>query len=153
MELNNHHRIETEIRVADLLALYSQGTTSRFLCFNIAKMIASELMWHPEWAGFNSLWEDSSTPGTIDSYKTSGFYYYDFIERCMDKDQFEKLVVAQLEIAIQEYFPTTHGVGIWSHYSIDYVAGINGKPEREFRQILLTKIVEKDPEAVFVIAC
>ena len=144
--------IQTEIRVADVLALYGNRATSDFLCFNIAKMLADKLEQHPKWEKHVTDNALVYGPFTLTRFKKSGFYYYDFMDIFMNRPQFEKLILAHLELAVNKYFPGPSGEWkLYSHAEINFLADLNKMERREFREELLAKMVEADPEAVFVI--
>lgn len=144
--------IQTEIRVADVLAFYGNRATSYFLCFNIAKMLADKLEQNPKWENHVTDNARCFSEKNVTGFKQSGFYYYDFMDIFMNRPRFEELILAQLELAVNKYFPGPSGDWkLYSHAEINFLADLNNMERREFREELLAKMVEADPEAVFVI--
>jgi len=144
--------IQTEIRVADLLKFYRLHATSYFLCFNIAKMLENKLEQHPDWEKHRVAMECDYSASSVISMKQSGFYYYDFMDIYMNRPRFEELILDQLQDAINKYSPGPNGDWeILSHSEINFLADIARMEKREYRESILSKWLEMDPEAVMTI--
>jgi hypothetical protein len=144
--------IQTEIRVADLLAFYRKHATSHFLCFNVAKMLVNKLEQHPDWEKHCAAMARDYTVLAGITMKQSGFYYYDFMDIYMNRSRFEELILDQLQDAINKYSPGPNGDWeILSHADINFLADIARMEPREYRDSVLSKWLEADPEAVLTI--
>jgi hypothetical protein len=144
--------IQTEIRVADLLMLYRRHATSYFLCFNIAKMLENKLEQHPDWEKHCAAMARAYSANSVESMRMSGFYYYDFMDIYMNRPRFEELILDQLQEVINKYSPGPNGDWeILSHSEINFLADLAHMEYRKYRESILSKWLEADPEAVLTI--
>lgn len=144
--------IQTELRVADVLAFYRKHAVSHFLCLNIAKMLKNKLEQHPDWQTHEDAMHRDYSISSVRSMKNSGFYFYDFIGIYMNQSRYEDLILEQLQHAINKYSPGPNGDWeILSHAEINFLANLAHMEMREYREFVMSKWLEADPDAVFVI--
>lgn len=97
--------IQTEIRVADVLAFYRKHATSYFLCLNLAKMLENKLEHHPDWQKYCAAMARDYPLSSVETMRMSGFYFFDFMGIYMNHSRFEDLILDQLQHAINKYSP------------------------------------------------
>lgn len=137
--------IQTEIRVDALLKMYQNSATAYFLCYNVAVMLKHQMEKHPKWAEY--LEENTSDREYLTN---SGYLYYSFIEEFGNRSRFEKLIIQQFAAALTKVFPGRVS-SIETHYDINYVGDMENLGRREIREAVLQKMLDADPNAVFVI--
>ena len=163
---------QTEIRVADLLALVNSQSVKYFICHNLAYMVRDKLAENEGFAEYMEVHTQKCNEG-IRHMVNSGCYYYIYENSPVAEGFFEGFcsqVVGQLNAYIKKIFPEV----VWEELSAvstlqdtnlsDYVLELclpnsgylNGHlwyQEFNFksRVALLELILEQDPEAVISI--
>jgi hypothetical protein len=154
------HPIQTEVRIADLLALMKTKEVKFYICHHVAFLLKGHLEKNADFADkFAALKQGNIELGMQDLIN-SGYYYYIYQT---DDDGENNLalcsqVVAQLNHYIQKiFFP---GIRVFEHGLSDQVLckcveNPNGMTFNDFqwksRIGLLEKILEIDPQAVISI--
>lgn len=155
---------QTEIRVADLLALVNSQSVKYFICHNLAYMVRDKLAENEGFAEYMEVHTQKCNEG-IRHMVNSGCYYYIY-ENSTVAEGFCSQVVGQLNAYLKKIFPEV----VWEELSAvstlqdtnlsDYVLGLclpnSGHlwyQEFNFksRVALLELILEHDPEAVISI--
>lgn len=155
---------QTEIRVADLLALVNSQSVKYFICHNLAYMVRDKLAENEGFAEYMEVHTQKCNEG-IQHMVNSGCYYYIY-ENSPVAGGFCMQVVGQLNAYLKKIFPDI----VWEELSAvstlqdnnlsDYVLGLclpnSGHlwyQEFNFksRVALLELILEQDPEAVISI--
>jgi hypothetical protein len=151
--------IQTEIRFADLLALYKTQDVKYFICHNLAFMLKDKLAENEGFVEeFTQMGEQSRNDG-LPELANSACYYYIYLNSEKSTD-FCAQVVAQLNHYISKIFPRYNLSDLFEHNLPDYILNAclpnsEGLWFQEFqfksRLALLEKIVEFDPDAVISI--
>jgi hypothetical protein len=129
--------IQTEIRVADVLALLNEGETRWYLCYNIARLLEPQIR------------ELLAVPASVEYFK-SGFEHYCVIDDKFNRDAFEGGIMKQ----ISEWTMRYYGTAVANHTEISglgYDRG--GMDSRAIRADILSRVLADDPDAVFRIEC
>ena len=95
--------LQTEIRVADLLALFNTQSVKYFICHNLAYMIKDKLAENDEFAEYMGKHTEKCYSG-LRHMANSGCYYYIY-ENSTIPDNFCMQVVGQLNGYIKKIFP------------------------------------------------
>ena len=131
-------KIQTEIRVADLLALYNKGETRWFLCYNIALMIRPQLE-----AITKNFFVEDGTPST-------GFREYAMIDDGFCSGHFERLIILQISAWTEKYYNKS----VQDHTDISGLGFLQGfASSRIFRRNLLELVLLDDRDAVIKVEC
>lgn len=134
-----HLQIQTEIRVADLLALYNKGETRWFLCHNVALMIRPQL----EAITKDFFVDDGVTVST-------GYREYCMIDDGFRPYHFENLLMHQFSAWTEKYYNTK----VHDHTDISGLGFAEGfETARSFRRNLLEMVLADDRDAVLKVEC
>lgn len=156
-------RIQTEIRIADLLALVETQSVKFYLCHNVAYLIKDKLADNDGFAKYMNAHAAHVNKCGYDEEYNSGYYYYIYQNHPI-RNSFCEQVVGQLNAYIKKIFPDIDvetGYALAADKITNYILNRSilktGAPyygdffNLTGRIKLLELILEIDPEAVISI--
>ena len=131
-----------QVPVSSVLALLKEGETRYFLCYNVAVLLVPEFEQHfyDKWAQFKEVkfeYEDMQ----------SGYYAYSFVQFYLNSKEFEETMFSDnITKWVEKHFgePKVNDIN-----GLNYMAIKFSMEPREFRILLLEKVLSDNPDAMF----